>query len=121
PAVTLICDHECLLHPICKLRYRERSDWAMRLTDVFTIRMVDGDISEFDFASVKSGITKPPTGIAVQGYEQLQDDAEIERPEILFFASEQLYRQGRMRAVLLAVPYPGDHGPSIKGSSRDVS
>lgn len=94
-AGNLLGDEEGLKKPIHKLRYRDKATWSMRLTDVFTIMVVKDQIEALCFASVKSGVTSPDGGVAVSGYQQLIEDHKVEHPEILFFTSEQLFREGR--------------------------
>ena len=66
---------EGLSVPIFKLRYRETTAWAMRLTDVFAVRHADdGEIEAFCFTSAKAGVTRPPRSVAVEGYQQLVTD-----------------------------------------------
>jgi len=108
-----ICENETLTQPIRKLRYRERADWAMRLSDVFSLRVEGTDITAFCYMSVKSGVTRPKREVAVDGYDQLLEDNAQEHPEVLFFVAEQLARQGRWeeidrldRAITSAVPTP---------------
>jgi len=95
----LLGDEEGLQQPIHKLRYRDKADWSMRLTDVFTIAVVKDQIESLCFASVKSGVTSPDGDVAVSGYQQLIEDNKVEHPEILFFTDEQLYREGRFDEV----------------------
>ncbi|MGE3537816.1 MAG: hypothetical protein AB7N91_10335 [Candidatus Tectimicrobiota bacterium] len=82
---------EALIQPILKLRYRETSTWAMRLTDVFSIRIEDDEITGLCFCSVKAGITPPPQNVALDGYDQLVKDFNRPKPEILFFTQERLW------------------------------
>lgn len=82
---------EALIQPILKLRYRETSTWAMRLTDVFSIRIEGDEITGFCFSSVKAGITSPPQNVALDGYDQLVKDFNRPKPEILFFIQERLF------------------------------
>ena len=95
----LLGDEEGVKQPIHKLRYRDKATWSMRLTDVFTIVMVKDQIEALCFTSVRSGITSPNSDVAVSGYQQLVEDHKVEHPEILFFASEQLYREGLFAEV----------------------
>lgn len=94
-AGNLLSDEEGLKQLIHKLRYRDKATWSMRLTDVFTVVVVNDQVEALCFASVKSGVTSPKTAVAVSGYQQLIEDYRVEHPEILFFTSEQLYREGR--------------------------
>lgn len=63
----------------------------MRLTDVFSIRIEDDEITGFCFSSVKAGITSPPQNVALDGYDQLVKDFNRPKPEILFFIQERLF------------------------------
>ena len=108
-----ICDNEGLTEPLPKLRYRVRTDLPMHLTDTFSVKVEEGEITVFCYTSVKSGVTRPPASVAVAGYKQLLDDAALEHPEILYLISENLYRQGRWddldrleRAMTATAPTP---------------
>jgi hypothetical protein len=100
-AGSVICELEEQTLPIYKLRYRERADWSMRLTDVFSIQSDAERITAFCFTSVKSGVTRPTVNVALEGYKQLLDDFEHEHPQILGFISEQLFRQNRFDELTL--------------------
>jgi hypothetical protein len=95
-AGSLLRDEEGLEQPIRKLRYRDNATWSMRLTDVFAVAVVNGQIEALCFASVRSGVTPPSATVATSGYQQLIEDYRVEHPEIFFFTSEQLYREGRL-------------------------
>ena len=95
-----ICENESLTQLVQKLRYRERADWPMRLTDVFSVRVEGADITAFCFTSVKSGVTHPAATVGVEGYKQLLDDSKSEHPEILHFVSENLFRQDLWEELL---------------------
>lgn len=87
---------EGLAVPIFKLRYRETTAWAMRLTDVFAVRHADdGEIEAFCFTSAKAGVTRPPRSVAVEGYQQLVADERDASPEILWFVRERLFEAGQ--------------------------
>jgi hypothetical protein len=100
-AGNLLSDEEGLKQLIHKLRYRDKATWSMRLTDVFTVAVVNDQIEALCFASVRSGVTSPPITVAASGYQQLVEDYRVEHPEILFFTSEQLYREGRFTEAKL--------------------
>lgn len=94
-AAALLEDEERHLQPVRKLRYRETADWAMRLTDVFTLRLnTEGEIDALCFTSVKAGVTRPSAQTATEGYRQLVADASDAHPEIIGFVSERLYESG---------------------------
>ena len=86
----LLEEEEQLTRPIEKLRYRESPDWAMKLTDVFCVR-VDGDrIVGFVFGEAKTGTTPPNSSLGKNAYRQIHRDIEGEEPQILFFTLDRL-------------------------------
>jgi len=96
---------EHLTVPIRKLRYRETAAGPMRLTDTFAVRLGDEDgepsIEAVCFCSAKTATTPPPADIAVQGYRQLEQDNEKDRPEILSFVMMNLYRENNLPLAAL--------------------
>ena len=62
-AGAMLEQHEEFVQPIRKLRYRETSHWAMRLTDVFGVKLVDGAIALTCFTSVKTRSGRPPQDV----------------------------------------------------------
>ena len=90
----LLVDAENVVRPIEKLRYRESSDWPMKLTDVFCVRMDGNRIASFMFAEAKAGTTPPPTALGKKAYEQLYRDAANDEPAILFFTLNRLSDAG---------------------------
>ncbi len=94
-AAALLEGEERHLQPVRKLRYRETVDWAIRLTDVFTLRLdAEGEIDALCFTSVKAGVTRPSAQTATDGYLQLVADASDAHPEVIGFVSERLYDSG---------------------------
>ena len=77
-SASVIAEAETLVVPIKKLRYRERFDWPMRLTDGFCVQVQASKITAFVFISVKSGVTKPNDDVVTQGYDQLLEDSRVE-------------------------------------------
>ena len=93
-ASRLLGDAENVVRPIEKLRYRESSDWPMKLTDVFCVRMDGNSITGFMFAEAKAGTTRPPTALGKKAYEQLYRDSTNDEPAILFFTLNRLSDAG---------------------------
>ena len=84
-------EEEQLSRPIEKLRYRESTDWPMRLTDVFCVR-VDGErFVGFVFGESKAGTTPPRSSLGKDAYRQIHRDIEGDEPEILFFTLDRLF------------------------------
>lgn len=90
----LLEDVENVVRPIEKLRYRESSDWPMKLTDVFCVQMDGNRIVSFVFVEAKTGTTRPPTALGQGAYQQLYQDVADDEPAVLFFTLNRLSDAG---------------------------
>jgi hypothetical protein len=81
--------------PIYKLRYREKKDWASRLTDLCLIKLVDGQKPLVCYSEVKTHSSRCDKGLGIQGHDSLSKDDALNNPEILRFISTRLYDSGQ--------------------------
>lgn len=86
---------EGLARPIEKLRYKDRNDLPLHLTDILCARMNNGTIEEFVFAEVKAGATRPHRDLGKKALRSIVSDWQSEMPEILYFVLEKLCLEGR--------------------------
>lgn len=93
----LLEHNENFIRPIEKLRYKDRNDLPLHLTDVFCLVLADEAIAEFVFAEVKAGTTRPRRDLGTKALKSIVQDWRAEMPEILFFVSEKLFAEGRTR------------------------
>jgi hypothetical protein len=81
--------------PIYKLRFREKKNWAMRLTDLCLIK-VDGLSKPFVcYGEVKTKSAGCNRQLAVDGHSSLAKDDALANPEILHFICTRLYETGQ--------------------------
>jgi hypothetical protein len=78
--------------PIAKLRFREKRNWSMRLTDVFGIKCEGQQLSELCLCEVKTRTTwnKDCEQVGVDGAVSLKNDAAQRIPEIIDFVADKL-------------------------------
>jgi hypothetical protein len=83
--------------PIYKLRYREKRNWAMRLTDILLIKKFSTGNPLICFGEVKTRSSNScDKDLAIKGHESLsKDDALGNSPEILNFICQMLYENNR--------------------------
>ena len=87
----LLEEEEHLSRPIEKLRYRESTDWPMKLTDVFCVRVDGEQFVGFVFGESKAGTTPPGSSLGKDAYRQIHRDIEGDEPKILFFTLDRLF------------------------------
>jgi hypothetical protein len=82
--------------PIYKLRFREKKDWATRLTDLCIIKR-DG-LSEpiVCYGEVKTKSVGCSKKLAVEGHCSLAKDDALSNPEILHFIGTLFYEMGKL-------------------------
>jgi hypothetical protein len=80
--------------PIYKLRYREKKDWAARLTDLCLIKRDRLPRPLVCYGEVKTKSTGCNLELAVDGHESLAKDDALADPEILRFIRAMLYERG---------------------------
>jgi hypothetical protein len=85
--------------PIYKLRYREKRNWAMRLTDFFMVKKQPNNRLLVCYGEVKtrsgSRYNNSVKMVGVEAHDSLTKDDALENPEILTFIRQQLYAQNR--------------------------
>jgi hypothetical protein len=90
-ASQILIDSEEFWFPIYKLRYREKTSWAMKLTDLCLIK-TNGLLKPlicYGEVKTKSSTYDPQLGI--KGHDSLGKDDAIQDPEILKFFCTILY------------------------------
>lgn len=94
-SAALLRDRDDLRLPIFKLRYRDKRNWPMRLTDIFALEFDEaGRIRAIWYGEVKARTTRDDDA-ACKGHESLKSECDCERPEILDFVISRLFEQGR--------------------------
>ena len=92
----ILRERDGLYLPIFKLRYREKRDWPMRLTDLLALQRDHAH----GFTAIRFGEVKTRTAADVQaackGHESLASELATERPEIIAFVINRLFDQGRL-------------------------
>lgn len=91
--------------PIYKLRYREKRNWAMRLTDLFLVKKPENGNLVICYGEVKTRSGKDYTAsvkkVAIEAHDSLKKDDALSNPEILTFIRTMLYSQGRQEEAYL--------------------
>ncbi|PLS80217.1 MAG: hypothetical protein CYG59_09175 [Chloroflexi bacterium] len=90
-ASNYLVEFEGFTFPIYKLRFREKKDWSMRLTDLFLIKLVDGQPPSICYGEVKTKSSGCDLQLAVKGHNSLAKDDALSDPEILRFICVWLY------------------------------
>jgi hypothetical protein len=75
--------------PVYKLRYTLDGDISLKGTDLVALKLKDDEIVEVCFVESKLRTTTR-TGIAVEAYDQLMNDATQEMPPMITFMSDRL-------------------------------
>jgi len=94
-AALFLIEFEGFWFPIYKLRYREKKDWASRLTDLCLIKIVNDQNPLICYGEVKTHSSKCDKKLGIQGHDSLSKDDALNNPEILRFISTRLYESGR--------------------------
>jgi len=91
---SLLIEIEGFGFPIYKLRYREKRNWAMRMTDLFLIKMSDSEIPLLCFGEVKTRSSSCNKDIGIEGHRSLAtDDSLNDSPEMLNFVCRMLFEK----------------------------
>lgn len=93
-AARFLVEFEEFWLPIYKLRYREKIDWAPRLTDLCVIKVDNLSKPLVCYGEVKTNSTRCKPQLAVDAHDQLAKDDALENPEILHFICVWLYEKG---------------------------
>ncbi len=97
-ASTFLIEFENFWFPIYKLRFREKKEWAMRLTDLCLIKQLDSTRPLVCYGEVKTISGDCDKDIAVKGHDSLvlgEAKEALSNPEILHFISTILYETSR--------------------------
>jgi hypothetical protein len=81
--------------PIYKLQYREKKNWASKLTDLCVIKLRRAKKPLVCYSEVKTHSSKLDKNLAIEGHESLIRDDALADPEILRFISKRLYDAGK--------------------------
>lgn len=81
--------------PIYKLQYREKKDWASKLTDLCVIKIRPGEKPLVCYSEVKTHSSKLNKHLGIEGHDSLIRDDALTNPEILRFISKRLYDAGK--------------------------
>lgn len=94
-AARYLMEFEGFWLPIYKLRFREKRNWAMRLTDLCLIKVQDLRRPFVCYGEVKTKSTGCNPQLAVEGHMSLAKDDALANPEILHFICTWLYETGQ--------------------------
>lgn len=90
--------------PVYKLRFREKRNWAMRLTDLFLIKFPSSGNPIICYGEVKTRSKlkygKRVKRVAIEAHDSLKKDDALTDPEILTFLRSLLYLNKRRREAL---------------------
>ncbi len=81
--------------PVYKLRYREKKNWAMRMTDVFVVNTNDNKKPIVSYGEVKTNTSGYQGSIGIKGHNSIKRDNALENPDILRFIINTLSDQGK--------------------------
>jgi hypothetical protein len=95
-AAKLLIERDGYWFPIYKLRFREKQNWAMRLTDLFLIKSENSCAPVICFGEVKTRSSTYDRELGIKGHDSLaKDDALDDSPEILKFVCRMLYEANK--------------------------
>ena len=81
--------------PIYKLQYREKKNWASKLTDLCVIKIRPGKKPLVCYSEVKTHSSNLNKKLGIEGHDSLIRDDALTDPEILRFISKRLYDAGK--------------------------
>ena len=90
-AATFLIEFENFWFPIYKLRFREKKDWAMRLTDLCLIKLQDESKPLVCYGEVKTNSSDCNKDLAIDGLKSIMKDDALSNQEILRFVCGLLY------------------------------
>lgn len=90
-AAYLLTTFEDFWLPIYKLRFREKRNWAMRLTDLCLVKKDSVDKPLVCYGEVKTRSARCDLKLGVKAYCGLVRDDALSNPEILNFVCHRLY------------------------------
>lgn len=94
-AASLLTEFEDFEIPIYKLRFREKQNWAARLTDLCLIKTSNLPKPTVCYGEVKTHTSACDLQLAVKGHNSLAKDNALADPEILRFLCNVLYNAQR--------------------------
>lgn len=94
-AANLLIEFEGFWLPIYKLRFRDKNDWAIRLTDLCLITKSDRGAPLVCYGEVKTYSSGKKPTLAVEGHASLAKDDALSDPEILRFITNILFHLGK--------------------------
>lgn len=81
--------------PIYKLQYREKKDWASKLTDLCVIKLRPNEKPLVCYSEVKTHSSQLDKNLGIEGHDSLIRDDALKNLEILRFISKRLYDAGK--------------------------
>lgn len=90
-ASQILIDSEGFWFPIYKLRYREKTSWAMKLTDLCLIKTNGLSKPLICYGEVKTKSSTCDIQLGIKGHDSLVRDDALQDPEILKFFCTVLY------------------------------
>lgn len=94
-AAQYLIESEGFWFPIYKLRFREKKDYAMKLTDICLVKTEGLQKPLVCYGEVKTKTSSCDKDLGIKGHESLKKDDALEKPEILRFLRQQLYSMQR--------------------------
>ena len=94
-AARILVEFEGFWFPIYKLRFREKKDWAMRLTDLCLIKTSGLPKPLVCYGEVKTSSSRYDADLGIAGHKSLAKDDALIDPEVLRFLSNVLYEAER--------------------------
>ncbi len=104
-AARFLIEFEGFELPIYKLRFREKRDWAVRLTDLCLIKAINSSKPLVCYGEVKTNSSRCDLNLACQGHNSLAKDDALKDPEILRFICGWLYETNKFteRQLILKI------------------
>jgi hypothetical protein len=96
-AANLLVEFEGFWFPIYKLRFREKRNWSVRLTDICLIKTDSLPRPLICYGEAKTKTVGYNLQIAVEGHNSLGKDDALDNPEILRFICTWLYETGMLQ------------------------
>lgn len=91
----ILVEFEGFWFPIYKLRFREKKDWAMRLTDLCLIKTSGLPQPLVCYGEVKTNSSQYNADLGIAGHASLAKDDALTDPEVLRFLCQVLYETGK--------------------------
>lgn len=98
----LLTEFEEFSLPIYKLRYREKKDWAIRLTDLCVLKTNGLPRPLICYGEVKTHSSAVDLDLGVKGHTSLCKEDALTHPEVLRFFRTMLYESADPEKIQLA-------------------